>query len=206
MHIETSSYFSDDLNGNEKDCIRVVSFQDKNVLDIILSKGEYRCSFISNYNRQAPILYDLCSELLENKTGIKSIPIFGWERIVTSDGVISRDRLSDSSSILLCNSKVPSLNSTCVMLELDIPSNNVVLQDFLDFACFKADEEEELCGYSDLRKFIYSDSYSDLRDIQAIFPLIKLEWLSGAYKLNIEYDKEFSKYLKIKCVSKIKLY
>jgi len=92
------------------------------------------------------------------------------------------------------------------MLELDIPSNNVVLQDFLDFACFKADEEEELCGYSDLRKFIYSDSYSDLRDIQAIFPLIKLEWLSGAYKLNIEYDKEFSKYLKIKCVSKIKLY
>ena len=161
----------------------VYSFQHKNVLANLIKYKIYNCTYASQYRNQAPILYSLLQQLLYNKTRINSYPIFSWSAI---EGTEAKD-ISAENAVLNSYYKVNYDADSYVCLELDIPDKYIVEHDFFDFACYKSDEEEQLVEEAELRKFIFNSKTSHY-NVQACFPIIKLEWLKNAYEYNVSFE------------------
>lgn len=171
----------------------VYSFQHKNVLANLMKYKIYNCTYVSQYRNHAPILYGLLQELLYDKTGINSYPIFSWSTI---EGEEAKD-ISAEKAVLNSYHKVNYDMANYVCLELDIPDKYIVEHDFFDFACFKADEEEQLVEEAELRNFIFNSKASNY-NVQACFPIIKLEWLKNAYEVDVSTEPYSSKITNVK--------
>lgn len=177
--------------------MRILTFQHKNILKDLDESGFYMCKYISDFSKESPMLYEELRMLLNEKTGLKANPIFGWAKLVGVEPLeVGKDFLFSSLG------KVNFDHSNYLLFELDIPDNLVCLHDFFDFACFKADEEEELCTRKALHSFIFYSHVFDNRDVQAVFPVIKKQWVRDIYKFvpKIEHgykvvDYEFSSIL-----------
>lgn len=161
----------------------VYSFQHKNVLANLIKYKIYNCTYASQYRNQAPILYSLLQELLYDKTSINSYPIFSWSVIEGEEA----KNLSVENAVLNSYHKVNYDANNYVCLELDIPDKYIVEHDFFDFACYKADEEEQLVEEDELRDFVFNSKVSSY-NVQACFPIIQLEWLKNAYEYNVSFE------------------
>ena len=157
--------------------MRILTFQHKNVIEELNNYGHYICKYTSSFRKEAPMIYDELRILLNEKTGLKANPIFGWAKLVDVEPLeVCKDFFFSSLG------KVNFDHNDYLLFEIDVPNNLVCLHDFFDFACFKADEEEELCTIKALHQFIFYSSIFDNRDIQAVFPVIKKDWIVDIYK------------------------
>lgn len=157
--------------------MRILTFQHKNIIEELNNYGHYICTYTSSFSKEAPMIYDELRMLLNEKTGIKANPIFGWAKLIDVEPLeVCRDFFFSSLG------KVNFDHNDYLLFEIDVPDSLVCLHDFFDFACFKADEEEELCTRKALHQFIFYSSIFDNRDIQAVFPVIKKDWIVNIYK------------------------
>lgn len=164
----------------------LMTFQHKNVVNVLNKQGKYYCEVNSLYSEEAPKMYQYLKELITEKTGVSSKPIFGWSRLLDCQNN-SIDLSSPSyDSIYQAISKVPYHGDSYYLFILDVPDNLIVHHDFYDFACFKADEFEELCTDEDLKNFIYNSVISDKRDTQSCFPYIDKSFVIGVYEFCVE--------------------
>lgn len=180
--------------------MKIFSFQHKEVINQIITEGVYKCSYVSKYRNQAPLLYGVLQEFIYKKTNIDSFPIFGWSKI---------ENIDESSTIedVILNTcyKVGFDSSSHLLLELEIPDEYIIQHDFYDFASFKLDEEEGLCGLDDLRNFIYSDISTNSINIQATFPIILKEWVTNVYSYSFSYQDKFKYKIENVYIKKLKL-
>lgn len=157
--------------------MRILTFQHKNIIEELNNYGHYICTYTSSFSKEAPMIYDELRMLLNEKTGLKANPIFGWAKLIDVEPLeVCRDFFFSSLG------KVNFDHNDYLLFEIDVPDSLVCLHDFFDFACFKADEEEELCTRKALHQFIFYSSIFDNRDIQAVFPVIKKDWIINIYK------------------------
>lgn len=157
--------------------MRILTFQHKNIIEELNNYGHYICTYTSSFSKEAPMIYDELRMLLNEKTGLKANPIFGWAKLVDVEPLeVCRDFFFSSLG------KVNFDHNDYLLFEINVPDNLVCLHDFFDFACFKADEEEELCTRKALHQFIFYSSIFNNRDIQAVFPVIKKDWIVNIYK------------------------
>ena len=161
--------------------MRILSYQHKCVIDAIENDGFYFCNYASEFSRQSPLLYEELRMLLNKKLGLFSNPIFGWAKLTDINPLKVNEQFLKSSL-----SKVGFDCNDYYLLEMDIPDYIICLHDFYDFACFKADEEEGLCTREDLHQFVFNSKLSSDRDLQAIFPVIKKEWIVDIYSFKEE--------------------
>lgn len=177
--------------------MRILTFQHKNIIEELNNYGHYICKYTSSFSKEAPMIYDELRMLLNEKTGLKANPIFGWAKLIDVEPLeVCKDFFFSSLG------KVNFDHNNYLLFEINVPDSLVCLHDFFDFACFKADEEEELCTRKALHQFIFYSSIFNNRDIQAVFPVIKKDWIVDIYKFCpvIEYgysvrDYEFSSIL-----------
>lgn len=157
--------------------MRILTFQHKNIIEELNNYGHYICTYTSSFSKEAPMIYDELRMLLNEKTCLKANPIFGWAKLVDVEPLeVCRDFFFSSLG------KVNFDHNDYLLFEINVPDNLVCLHDFFDFACFKADEEEELCTRKALHQFIFYSSIFNNRDIQAVFPVIKKDWIVNIYK------------------------
>lgn len=157
--------------------MRILTFQHKNIIEELNNYGHYICTYTSSFSKEASMIYDELRMLLNEKTGLKANPIFGWAKLVDVEPLeVCRDFFFSSLG------KVNFDHNDYLLFEINVPDNLVCLHDFFDFACFKADEEEELCTRKALHQFIFYSSIFNNRDIQAVFPVIKKDWIVNIYK------------------------
>lgn len=157
--------------------MRILTFQHKNIIEELNSYGHYICTYTSSFSKEAPMIYDELRMLLNENTGLKANPIFGWAKLIDVEPLrVNKDFFFSSLG------KVNFDYNDYLLFEIDVPDNLVCLHDFFDFACFKADEEEELCTRKALHQFIFYSSIFNNRDIQAVFPVIKKDWIVDIYK------------------------
>lgn len=157
--------------------MRILTFQHKNIIEELNNYGHYICTYTSSFSKEAPMIYDELRMLLNEKTGLKANPIFGWAKLIDVEPLeVCRDFFFSSLG------KVNFDHNDYLLFEINVPDNLVCLHDFFDFACFKADEEEELCTRKALHQFIFYSSIFNNRDIQAVFPVIKKDWIVNIYK------------------------
>lgn len=180
--------------------MKIFSFQHKEVINQIITDDVYKCSYVSEYRKQSPILYAVLQEFIYKKTNIDSFPIFGWSKIENIDEMSSIEDV-----ILNTYYKVGFDSDNYILMELDIPDCYISQHDFYDFASFKLDEEEGLCGLDDLRNFIYSNISTDSINIQATFPVILKEWVTNVYSYSFSYQDEFKYKIENVYIKKLKL-
>ena len=182
----------------------IMTFQHKSSLEQIKSTGRYYCQVDSSYKKETPKIYSYLQELIFERTGVDSRPVFGWSNLIsyTSDenGVFhSMDLFPPSfNSVHAALMKVPFDGEDNFMYILEIPEDLVVHHDFFDFACFKTDEDEGVCSDLELRDFIFNSEVSLDRDVQTCFPYIDKSFVKKVYEFELITDKFGVKTLDIK--------
>lgn len=152
--------------------MKIISFQHEKVLEKVINKGIYSCSYISQYHKEAPICYQFLKDKLKEKTGIECNPVFGWANINGLPMILNKE------SATRANEMVGFDENHYYIFELEIPDEFICIQDFYDFACFKTDEMENI-------PFTIPDTisiFNSRRELQATFPYIKREWILNVYK------------------------
>lgn len=174
--------------------MRVVSYQHKSVLDTINKEGRYFCTYNSNYRSDAPKIYSYLQELVLDKTGIDSFPIFSYGLLINKDWKVI-DLTNPSEDLIHWSWQKVSFDfEDYYFFFLDIPDDLIVSHDFYDFACFKVDEFECLVTDKQLKDFIFEDQIkvkdvpSVGRDVQTCFPYIDKSFIKGVYSFKVERE------------------
>lgn len=167
--------------------MKIISFQHKKVLDDILNNGIYRCEYISQFHKEAPKCYKYLRDKVYEKTNIDNNPVFGWANII-----IDKKMEVDKETISRAYEMVPFEENDYYILELEIPNELLIVQDFYDFACYKADEMEGV--YEPISDKLLQLNYG--REMQAVFPYIKKEWLINIYSYTMKVIQKESSIFK----------
>lgn len=182
----------------------IITFQHKSSLEQIKSTGRYYCQVDSSYKKETPKIYSYLQELIFERTGVDSRPVFGWSNLISytsnEDGQLySLDLFPiNFNSTHAALMKVQFDGKDNYMYILDIPEELVVHHDFFDFACFKTDEAEEVCSDEQLKNFIFNSEVNLSRDIQTCFPYIDKSFVRNVYEFEVITDNFGVKTLDIK--------
>ena len=153
--------------------MKLLTAQSLDVLSIIEEDEIYYANNNKSlYYSRTPECYKSLSNKIDGNT-----PIFAWNRIIGAELDFSRITREKAESMAVTNE--------CWII-LDVPDSYVVLTDFYDYADNiwaeehgeEATVEEFGCklNYDDAFIVELTEKYDD-RDIQAILPFIKKEWI-----------------------------
>lgn len=173
----------------------IMSFQHKSSLEQIKNSGRYFCPIDSEYSVETPKIYSYLRELIKNKTGIDSRPIFGWSNLISykadKNGNHNPIKLDPPSfdSIYSALQKVPFDGRDYYIYILDVPENLIVHHEFYGFSSYKVDEDFEMCTDEQIRSFIFNDGFSCNDDVQTCFPYIDKSFVKRVYEFEVITDK-----------------
>ena len=154
---------------------RLISIQNKEVLDIIETQGVYRPLMDLIRWKELKIMYEDMIRLMYKSIPIEKpyAPVWGFYRL---DNKLPPEDIYDN----IYYGKCPSLltdDKDLVMLVLDVPCTEVLLTSFYewtDYIYFKKYPEDDdypyTCSVEDILK--HSRNYEDSYEVQATFPKI----------------------------------
>lgn len=161
--------------------MKILTFQHKNVLRDIQSKGLYIAQIDSEYKEMTPRCYDIVFDSIPYKEDGSSKPIFGWQRV--SIGDYSEIKV-DEKTIKRCLEMVPIDLSTHLLFELDIPKERVSLQNFYNFVDARCEEEGFDRYYKTFDEFpIHVIFQLDAGENQCTFSSIRKEYIKNIYEV-----------------------
>jgi hypothetical protein len=164
--------------------MKIITIQSHEIADILKESGIYHCSFISGYNECTPLAYKYLAGKLSVIGKPCDIPIFGWNKVIDDDINLS------VASLLRMNEMTP-FNPDTIILELEVPDDEVILTDFYNFVDMRYSEEfpKGSPDYDEIST-TWEDVFNIREDveIQAILPYIKQEWVKNTYHYLFEYS------------------
>ena len=177
--------------------MKILTFQHKNIIRDIQSKGLYITQIDSEYKKMTPRCYDIVFDSIPDKEDGSSKPIFGWQRVSIGD---LNEINVDEKTIKRCLEMVPMDLSTHLLFELDIPKERVSLQNFYNFVDARCEEEGFDKYYKTFDEFpIHVIFQLDAGENQCTFSSISFMHIIKLFhkrknKINYSYHKCYSGY------------
>lgn len=184
-----SNSFQQKNVGSEEYC-SLITFQHRSVLNSILKDGKFVCDKVSFYNTRTPKCYKRLLDSIPNKPEEIKIPIFAWYAVLDSDN--SKLTL-DEKTIYRCLSMTGQDYKQYYVFKLTVPRNLVSLQNFYNFVDCRCEEEGDYQPEFDVWSGVFDIEHG--REIQAVIPFIKKEWVDEVKSYEFYLDLKTYKFM-----------
>ena len=175
--------------------MKLITFQHKDIIKDLNSKGIYECRLKSSFSKATPDCYKMLANRLNLTENV--YPIFAWYNVLGLPLVVNIDTINRAME--MTGFKIDEY----YLFELEVPDEFVDLQYFFNFVDMRCVEEFNDNVFTTWKDVFNVDKTESRIEIQATLPNIRKEWIMNVYemteedvpinlgsKINLEYLKK----------------